>query len=307
MARSRNIKPGFFLNEDLAECDPLARILFAGLWCLADREGRLEDRPRWIKAQALPYDNCDVDALLQQLAARGFIFRYQVDGRRLLWVIRFLEHQSPHGNEKPSELPAPPGTHEISGVLKKNSPDSLFSDSGNLDPDSLVSGRPAEQKKTATNTENRSADSRTPSDLRPSDTAPTSADTPPQVRNGRGPPDPLFEAIVAVTGADRVVSRAHIGRVLKELRAADPPYTPEEVCRWGELVTGNRSWDGGPPPLGLLSKDIGRVRHPASAPPKKGTRHDRRRSFRYRANDDPNLEQGNGSPEVNGAAAHRPG
>ena len=50
MARARNIKPGFFANENLAECDPLARLLFAGLWCLADREGRLEDRPKRIAA-----------------------------------------------------------------------------------------------------------------------------------------------------------------------------------------------------------------------------------------------------------------
>ena len=28
--RSRNLKPGFFKNELLAECDPLARILFEG-------------------------------------------------------------------------------------------------------------------------------------------------------------------------------------------------------------------------------------------------------------------------------------
>jgi len=48
MARSRNIKPGFFRNEMLAECSPLARLLFAGLWCLADRFGRLEDRPKRI-------------------------------------------------------------------------------------------------------------------------------------------------------------------------------------------------------------------------------------------------------------------
>ena len=39
MSRSRNIKPGFFKNEHLAECQPLARLLFIGLWTLADREG----------------------------------------------------------------------------------------------------------------------------------------------------------------------------------------------------------------------------------------------------------------------------
>lgn len=45
MARARNIKPAFFMNDELAEIDPLGRLLFIGLWTIADREGRLEDRP----------------------------------------------------------------------------------------------------------------------------------------------------------------------------------------------------------------------------------------------------------------------
>jgi hypothetical protein len=65
MARARNIKPGFFLNDELAECEPLARLLFAGLWCIADREGRLEDKPKRIKVEILPYDDCDIDYLLK--------------------------------------------------------------------------------------------------------------------------------------------------------------------------------------------------------------------------------------------------
>ena len=52
--RARNLKPGFFKNDALAECDPLARILFEGLWCMADREGRLECHPKRIKAEILP-------------------------------------------------------------------------------------------------------------------------------------------------------------------------------------------------------------------------------------------------------------
>ncbi len=40
--RSRNIKPDFFLNEDLAEVSHTSRLLFIGLWCFADRDGRFE-------------------------------------------------------------------------------------------------------------------------------------------------------------------------------------------------------------------------------------------------------------------------
>ncbi len=99
MARARNLKPGFFLNDELAECDPLARLLFAGLWCIADREGRLEDRPKRIKAEILPYDDCDVDKFLNDLQSHGFIKRYEVDGKRYIQIINFKKHQNPHIKE----------------------------------------------------------------------------------------------------------------------------------------------------------------------------------------------------------------
>ena len=45
MARARNIKPALFKNEVLGVADPIATLLFIGLWTLADRRGILEDRP----------------------------------------------------------------------------------------------------------------------------------------------------------------------------------------------------------------------------------------------------------------------
>ncbi len=107
MARARNIKPAFFMNDELAEIDPLGRLLFIGLWTIADREGRLEDRPARIKVETLPYDNCDVDELLNELAKRDFIRRYEVDGVRYIQVTNFSKHQNPHRNERQSEIPAP--------------------------------------------------------------------------------------------------------------------------------------------------------------------------------------------------------
>ena len=107
MARARNIKPGFFKNEDLAECSPLARILFAGLWCLADRAGRLEDRPKRIRAEVLPYDDGSVDDMLNELHEAGFILRYQVGEHRFIQVLNFAKHQNPHHREAESTIPAP--------------------------------------------------------------------------------------------------------------------------------------------------------------------------------------------------------
>lgn len=112
MARMRAIKPGFFTNDLLAEIEPLGRLLFAGLWTLADRRGRLEDRPRKIKAEVVPYDDCDADALLDALAVRGFIVRYVADGTRLIQVCNWEKHQQPHVNERESDSPAPVGVPE---------------------------------------------------------------------------------------------------------------------------------------------------------------------------------------------------
>lgn len=106
MARARNIKPSFFCNDDLADIDPLGRLLFIGLWTLADREGRLEDRPRRIKAEVLPYDNCDVDSLLDALQEHGFILRYTVGDDKFIQVVNFSKHQNPHIKESGSSIPA---------------------------------------------------------------------------------------------------------------------------------------------------------------------------------------------------------
>jgi hypothetical protein len=116
MARARNIKPGFFLNDDLASIDPLGRLLFAGLWTLADKNGRLEDRPPRIKIQVLPYDNCNVDEQLGSLAAKGFIERYTVDGAAYIQISNFVKHQNPHPREKEGEIPPPPAENPCSST-----------------------------------------------------------------------------------------------------------------------------------------------------------------------------------------------
>lgn len=107
MARARIIKPGFFKNEILAECSLGARLLFAGLWTLADREGRLEDRPKRIKADILPYDDIDADALLNELARNGFIVRYEANNDKYIQILTFTDHQKPHQKETASKIPAP--------------------------------------------------------------------------------------------------------------------------------------------------------------------------------------------------------
>ena len=160
MARARNIKPGFFLNEYLGTCDPLEALLFEGLWLLADREGRLEFRPLRIKAQIFPYRDLSAQVItgyIRNLSSNGFIVLYEADGNQYIEVCGFLEHQNPHKNEKASDIPAPPekstacnkssnyttSTDNI-GITPADSlnPDSLNPDS--LNPEKTLTGNPVE-------------------------------------------------------------------------------------------------------------------------------------------------------------------
>jgi hypothetical protein len=130
-------------NEELAELPAVARLLFIYLWMLADREGRLEDRPKRIAAQALPYDrDADIEAILNGLHERGFITRYETAGVKCIQITAFTKHQTPHVREAASELPAPEQgiakevtKHNLgSAEASPRSPDSLIPDS--LIPDS---------------------------------------------------------------------------------------------------------------------------------------------------------------------------
>src|ERR1051325_7668213 len=111
VARVRLLKPGFFTNEVLANCSFPARLLFAGLWCLADCEGKLEDRPKKIKAEILPYDTVDIENLLAELEEHGFIVRYKIGSRkqlrRYILIPTFAKHQNPHPKERPQGYPDP--------------------------------------------------------------------------------------------------------------------------------------------------------------------------------------------------------
>lgn len=161
MARARNIKPGLFKNEVLGVADPLLTLLFEGLWLLADREGRLEDRPLRIKAEVFPYrEGIDMNAMLGWLETSGFIRRYRVSGLAFIEVVAFVKHQNPHKNEPESVIPSsadaestPERIGSSPDFLGSAPADSLSLDSGfriDSTPDKPPSSIPAERKKRKT-------------------------------------------------------------------------------------------------------------------------------------------------------------
>jgi len=161
MARTRLLKPDFFTDEDLADLPFEARLLFAGLWTIADRAGRLEDRPKRIKAHLFPYDAVDVDALLAHLERGGFVARYTVEDASVIQIRTFVRHQHPHHKEVPSVLPENPNkfqkprlgrgptvpspgptpTLPLTDPSDTLDPDTLDPDA--LDPDPLTKAQPS--------------------------------------------------------------------------------------------------------------------------------------------------------------------
>lgn len=115
MARTRQIKPEFFKNEELVNLGFDHMILFAGLWTLADREGRLKDRIPVIHGEVFPYTPLlPLDEMLSSLGRSGFIQRYTFEGHRYIQIVNFTEHQNPHRNEVQSVIPLNPiGTERL--------------------------------------------------------------------------------------------------------------------------------------------------------------------------------------------------
>lgn len=147
--RARNLKPSIFKNDLLAPADPLYTLIFEGLWCMADREGRLEDKPVKIHIEVNPCRPFEsTERSLAWLEENGFILRYPIGSSKYIQVLTFKEHQNPHQKEPASKIrsfdestsPAPDqtgaGTGQAPEENKCGPADSLFSDSGLLTPDS---------------------------------------------------------------------------------------------------------------------------------------------------------------------------
>jgi len=112
---------------------------------MADKKGRLEDRPKRIKVEILPYDDGDINDHLKCLEKNGFIKRYQAEGGHYIAILNWSKHQNPHIKEAPSTIPAP----ENPGQVPENPEGaSLIPDSLNLIPDSLEPPISPKPKKT---------------------------------------------------------------------------------------------------------------------------------------------------------------
>lgn len=112
MARIRTIKPEFFRHEGLYELEKYTglpiRVAFAGLWTVVDREGRFAWKPRAIKLDCLPYDECNFEDILNALTSKGFVIKYKYeDGKEYGYIPSWLDHQVINTREAQSTIPEP--------------------------------------------------------------------------------------------------------------------------------------------------------------------------------------------------------
>lgn len=95
MARIRTIKPEFWTSSQIAECSPLTRLLFIGMWSFCDDGGVHPDDPIRLKMEVFPNDSFSKDELigmLDELIRFGLIERFTSDGKSYI-VVTGWHHQ----------------------------------------------------------------------------------------------------------------------------------------------------------------------------------------------------------------------
>lgn len=113
MSRIRSIHPGIWTDVDFVGLSPFARLLFIGMWNECDDKGIFLWSPLHLKMRILPADNVDAAALLDEIAAAGRIYQFDIGGKKYGAVKNFAKFQRP---KKPNDIhPATPEAMAFAG------------------------------------------------------------------------------------------------------------------------------------------------------------------------------------------------
>ncbi len=103
--RRRMLNPDFFTDPDMvANFDFGGRLLYQGLWCLAEDSGCFEPNPLLLKMKIFPGDDVplgEIQKHIDRLVELEKIVLYEVDGKEYAWLKNFHKHQK-------LERPSPP-------------------------------------------------------------------------------------------------------------------------------------------------------------------------------------------------------
>jgi hypothetical protein len=119
MGRIRTIKPEFWTDDKVVECEIPARLLFLGMLNFADDNGNLERSSKKLKMQIYPGDSIDVEPLVHSLITHGLLTEYSLKGRLYLHINGFAKHQ--RINRPSNGLVPPPSEADNAPVLTEDS------------------------------------------------------------------------------------------------------------------------------------------------------------------------------------------
>ena len=101
--RIRTIKPDFFSSPQVVACSPWARLLFIGLWLVADDHGWAAFDPGRCRLELFPADTVDVLAMAAELTDVGLVQPHldPTTGKVILHIPGFGRHQYIQHKGKP--------------------------------------------------------------------------------------------------------------------------------------------------------------------------------------------------------------
>lgn len=111
MARKRIIDPNIWESEDFSTLSMLGKVLFIGMFSIADDEGRGKANPVYIRSKLFPYTAeevrlADIKTALSEIAHRMSVTFYTVDGSQY-YALTHWEIWQKIDRPSPSTIPAP--------------------------------------------------------------------------------------------------------------------------------------------------------------------------------------------------------
>lgn len=120
MARIRTTKPEFWTSEQIAECSPITRLAFIGLWSFCDDNGVHPASAKRLKMEVFPSDALgeqEIQAMVEELLAADLLRYYEVADKGYWQVTGWHKHQKierptyrhplPNGVQPPQKSPTP--------------------------------------------------------------------------------------------------------------------------------------------------------------------------------------------------------
>ena len=137
MARKRMIDPGIWSSEDFSKLTSFSKLVFIGLFSLADDEGRGKANPSYLKSMLFPYEegirSADIKKTLQEIASTMSVIFYTHDEKEYYALKSWGKFQTIN-RPSPSDVPDPPSDSlSVHGGLTEDS----VSAHGGLSEDSV--------------------------------------------------------------------------------------------------------------------------------------------------------------------------